>query len=314
MLEFKIVHKNNRKYLTFDKNRLPAYVLEMISEVSVLNLVKIYNDVINYYDITEMISIKEYFVSSGASMLNIRLLMESLHTLSRSVQEYLIDENHIVIDENLVFTDSQFSKVYFVLCPNEQSDYHNDISRLIKYIFGNYFSCGSIKEIRIREEVLSFLKNTSYQYLQIMNVIDELENTKIFKTGEKQASSHFDIGSFLKDKFTKKSPYNSSTCEVGTAESGLCLTNIYDITKKIFIAKDELVINRINLSKDYHIRNKNIGRNHARIYLEDTNIYLFDMGSKNGTFLNGEQLNKRTPYPVGKGDIISFADEEFIVC
>lgn len=314
MIEFKIVHKNNRKYLVFHDNHLPAYVLEMIREVPVLSLVRIYEDETAYYDITDMVSVKEYFVSSGATLLNIKLLMESLNTLQKSAKEYLIDENHVVLDENLVFTDSHFSKVFFVLLPCEKSDFQNDVSRLIKYVIGNYFTCGNIREIRIREEVLAYLKSHPYQFMQVMKLIEETENIKSFKSMEKPVSHHFDLVEFVRGKMKKKSEYNNSTCEFNNQGENMCLTNIYDITKKIHISKDELVINRVNLSKEYHISNKKIGRNHARIYVEDSNIYLFDMGSKNGTFLNGEQLNKRTPYPVGKGDIVSFADEEFIVC
>ncbi len=43
-------------------------------------------------------------------------------------------------------------------------------------------------------------------------------------------------------------------------------------------------------------------------------IFATDLGSRNGTYLNGEQLEKRVPVKMERGDILAFSDEEFILC
>ena len=50
-------------------------------------------------------------------------------------------------------------------------------------------------------------------------------------------------------------------------------------------------------------------RVHARFDLKDERIYITDLGSKNGTYVNGERIDK--PTPVDKGSVIKFGG---VVC
>lgn len=47
-----------------------------------------------------------------------------------------------------------------------------------------------------------------------------------------------------------------------------------------------------------------VSRNHAALKLTDNQLNLWDMGSSNGTFLNGSRLSPHRPYPVRDGDEI----------
>lgn len=47
-----------------------------------------------------------------------------------------------------------------------------------------------------------------------------------------------------------------------------------------------------------------VSRKHASLKLADNQINLWDMGSSNGTFLNGSRLSPHRPYPVRDGDEI----------
>jgi VWFA-related protein len=51
-----------------------------------------------------------------------------------------------------------------------------------------------------------------------------------------------------------------------------------------------------------------VSRRHARIEVAEGAYHVFDNGSANGTFLNGERV---TEAPVSVGDVIRFADQEF---
>ena len=52
-----------------------------------------------------------------------------------------------------------------------------------------------------------------------------------------------------------------------------------------------------------------LSRVHARFDLKDERIYITDLGSKNGTYVNGERIDK--PTPVDKGSVIKFGG---VVC
>lgn len=47
---------------------------------------------------------------------------------------------------------------------------------------------------------------------------------------------------------------------------------------------------------------KGVSRRHARILCQDERIFAEDLGSANGTFVNGERLTPYLPYPLNSGD------------
>jgi len=52
---------------------------------------------------------------------------------------------------------------------------------------------------------------------------------------------------------------------------------------------------------DLHIKDKTVSAHHARIFTYLNASYIEDLGSKNGTFLNGKRIQKHT---VHAGDVI----------
>ncbi len=60
-------------------------------------------------------------------------------------------------------------------------------------------------------------------------------------------------------------------------------------------------------SSHIHIDASSVSRTHARIIPDGDSIYVQDLGSTNGTFINGERLGME-PEPVNVGDAIRFGD------
>lgn len=59
----------------------------------------------------------------------------------------------------------------------------------------------------------------------------------------------------------------------------------------------------INLSP-YNALERGVSRRHARIYANKGQLYIEDLGSSNGTTLNGEELEAHKAYRVSDGDEI----------
>ena len=55
-----------------------------------------------------------------------------------------------------------------------------------------------------------------------------------------------------------------------------------------------------------------VSRRHARISCEQEQYYLEDLGSKNGTYLNGTELEAGTPVLLKDKTVIRFANQEFL--
>ena len=51
-----------------------------------------------------------------------------------------------------------------------------------------------------------------------------------------------------------------------------------------------------------------VSRRHARLFVHDRGLYIQDLGSTNGTFINEHPLQPEAPYRLHDGDLIDFGD------
>jgi pSer/pThr/pTyr-binding forkhead associated (FHA) protein len=72
-----------------------------------------------------------------------------------------------------------------------------------------------------------------------------------------------------------------------------------------------ITIGRSSKLSDVVILEPNLSRKHAQCIIYDKNIMVFDCGSSNGTFVNGEKITKKTIHP---GDTVSFGDVAYFFC
>ncbi|MGN0436307.1 MAG: DUF6382 domain-containing protein [Wujia sp.] len=74
-----------------------------------------------------------------------------------------------------------------------------------------------------------------------------------------------------------------------------------------------LTIGRDRESSSYSLNTTQISRVHACIYKENSNVFLEDCNSTNGTYINYRRIPALEPVKVHSGDIVGFANEEFYV-
>ena len=75
--------------------------------------------------------------------------------------------------------------------------------------------------------------------------------------------------------------------------------------KSFFIEKEEMLLGR-DLANDIPISDPEVSRNHARFVMRDDSIVVEDLGSTNGTFLNGQRI--ASPMQLRLGDVITFGE------
>lgn len=75
-----------------------------------------------------------------------------------------------------------------------------------------------------------------------------------------------------------------------------------------FTLEGELVIGR-SQEADIFLSDRRVSSRHARIYLKEDHFFLEDLGSTNGTFVNG--LPIKTPYRLEIGDKITIGPYVF---
>lgn len=66
-------------------------------------------------------------------------------------------------------------------------------------------------------------------------------------------------------------------------------------------------------SVDYCVANNAVSRNHADFISRGNNVFVVDLNSKNGTYVNGSIVPIQVEVPLTYGDVIKLANEDFIL-
>jgi len=80
--------------------------------------------------------------------------------------------------------------------------------------------------------------------------------------------------------------------------------------KTFTLSKSEIVIGR-DINVDVIVNTAEVSRRHARLYLDGSVYVVEDLGSTNGTFVNGQRLT--TPVSLRSGDIIMLGEAASLV-
>ena len=78
------------------------------------------------------------------------------------------------------------------------------------------------------------------------------------------------------------------------------------------ITKTPFVVGKLQWETDLCLPENTVSRKHASFHCENGEYYVSDLGSTNGTFLNGKRLESLKKYKLSHDDIVRFAREEFI--
>ncbi|NPV57214.1 MAG: FHA domain-containing protein [Anaerolineae bacterium] len=129
-----------------------------------------------------------------------------------------------------------------------------------------------------------------------MTQSDGLEEKGKFTTSQigelKQLSSSMPTGS-------------SKRCLVTVIRSG----QVYEIVNKTGftigrISASQMILPDIDLS-DQDAYGQGVSRLHAQIKITNDHLYIMDLGSSNGTRVNGQKISPHIEYPIENDDIVA---------
>lgn len=81
----------------------------------------------------------------------------------------------------------------------------------------------------------------------------------------------------------------------------------------IYMNRNSIVLGSMPDSCNYILKARGISRMHAKLMKKTDGLYLLDLNSTNGTYLNGEIIESGRDYKLEEGDMVMFALSEFYV-
>lgn len=79
------------------------------------------------------------------------------------------------------------------------------------------------------------------------------------------------------------------------------------------IHSHSIIVGCMKENCDYVLSKRGISRIHAKLIKVENMLYILDLNSTNGTYLNGERLEGGKDYLLKKGDLVAFSHVEFLV-
>jgi hypothetical protein len=76
---------------------------------------------------------------------------------------------------------------------------------------------------------------------------------------------------------------------------------------KLMIKDQALIIGRNRKSSDIIINENEIGKLHAEVFIEKEVLFVRDLNSLNGTFVNGEKISPYVSHKIGADDVVRFS-------
>lgn len=86
-----------------------------------------------------------------------------------------------------------------------------------------------------------------------------------------------------------------------------------DGTNTLNLADRDKIIGRDKCTVDMLVADRNVSRNHLLVHGENEEIYIEDMDSTNGTYVNGIKLPQRRKWKIKSGDVVRIGNCEYVV-
>lgn len=85
------------------------------------------------------------------------------------------------------------------------------------------------------------------------------------------------------------------------------------VLTRVPLERASTLIRRLRSQVDFAVTNPRVGKIHAEFIVRDGKVFVKDLNSKNGTYINGnpQRLGSNVEYPLKDRDRVSMADSEF---
>ncbi len=265
------------------------------------------------------IRLSEYLSKNGMDREGFKQILESVSDIVKECSEYLLDPERLVLQSDMVYVRPDRLEMKFIFSVFESRELRQSMKNFFTGILGNYYTGYGINDEKFREWAAREISKSDFTATRMIASWEYISEPDMpvrrnMPSVEEIPRRNSFLKNLIEKTFEAKEQKGEETLPIGCRAEGMFLTGICSIDTRIPVAEEGVTIGRQMLKQNYGLFNSGIGKAHARLYKMNGEIYISDMGSRNGTYVNGERLEKQSPCKIARGDIVSFSDEEFILC
>lgn len=211
---------------------------------------------------------------------------------------------NIDISFDRVYVDPSTYKVSFIYLPVREHFYEDDAffenelrASIVKTVFGNQSLSSPVTT-----QLVADLQNGSFTIRDLFVKYSSGNNIRV--SAAPQQGNVMPNAQAAPSQAAPQTQASGPVLQAINGEPGFTIT----ITKKDFvIGKKET---EVDASVPY---NKMISRKHCMVMIRNNELYVVDLHSSNGTFVNGARLEPNQPQVLKRGDVLRLANSDFTV-
>ena len=272
-----------------------------------------------YYNTKGMMSVKDYL---NIKVADYNFLFNVYDGILKSLikgESYFIKEENYVVKPEYLYLNRTDNKIMVCCIPWDKCDFQKDILELTSY-FLKVTDHKDKKAVEFIYGIYDILMNEGFLYDNINQYINSFISNKEVHLQEEVA--HVNSGMLIDKK----------ECKIKNNVYGLAICGNYKtenmfggkiLPEKIMMGckessvvyngtEDGYVVGRSKES-DIYIPFMQISRSHAMVYQEGDGINIIDMGSSNGTYINGKKISAHVTIHCKVNDIVTFANIKYRV-
>lgn len=313
----------DKKYLSIHMMkdiRILDYAIEMVNNnmgngILYIDKRQLNDDISFLYDVTNYIPFKEYINDPKVDGNSLLSLFNNLVNIILSLPDFLINIDNVVFNENYLMVDKIKKTVGIIYVPSDKKiqNTENEFKQFIKKVIVDYMSNKDNMEYFIND-ILPIVNSHDYSLNSIAKALssskaknltnkleeEDLEKEEVIVDADESKKHEGFFSSLFKHKGNKKKKDKPNEYSI--------VFNINGKEEEAKIDKDEFILGRLKGSVDFVLASNVIGKVHAKIIKKKDEIYITDLTSKNGTYVNGKKLIGNETSLIKEGDEIKLGN------
>lgn len=275
-----------------------------------------------YYKIQSLQCIKEYMEEHSLNYNTARQLYLDIAQAVINGGEFFLDENSYVLDLEYIYWDKKNKRLRLCCIPEWQGNFQRDIKKFAEDII-IYIDHHDKAAEKFIYGIYGLITDNGFVAEDIKSYIKEFKSNEIVSGKDNQnrdnTQDRDDINNGYNINDDTKLIKNNQEKNIRTKKYGLSVENISIPLCCLKKGRTDIWSDDIKENNNSEIsigRRKDcsivlpfniISRYHAVVYIKDEKFYIEDVGSLNGTYINGHRLPANAKTSFSSKDVISLA-------